>query len=97
MARTNKSPSISETAPLGLGFEEALSKLELLLEQMESEELPLEAMLSKYEEGQKLVEICQARLSSAELRIQQIQKDSAGRITVKSPVPDPSASDPEPA
>jgi exodeoxyribonuclease VII small subunit len=97
MARTNKSPSSSDAVPLGLGFEEALGKLELLLEQMESEELPLELMLSKYEEGQKLVEICQARLSSAELRIQQIQKDSAGRITVKTTVPEPGVSDPESA
>jgi len=36
-------------------FEEALKKLEGIVEAMESNDLPLETLLSKYEEGTKLV------------------------------------------
>ena len=43
----------------GLPFEDALKKLEGLVEAMESEELPLETLLAKYEEGTRLVRTCQ--------------------------------------
>lgn len=97
MARTNKMSSSSDVSPAELGFEEALTKLEALLEQMESEELPLEAMLGKYEEGQKLIEICQSRLTAAEIRIRQIQKDAGGRITARNLEQEESTSDIETA
>ena len=70
----------------GLPFEEALKKLESIVEAMESEELPLETLLSKYEEGTQLARICQERLADAELKIQQLEKNAAGEIKLK-PVP----------
>lgn len=70
----------------GLPFEEALKKLESIVEAMESEELPLETLLAKYEEGTQLARVCQERLADAELKIQQLEKNAAGEIKLK-PVP----------
>jgi exodeoxyribonuclease VII small subunit len=66
-----------------LPFEEALKKLEGVVETMESDDLPLETLLNKYEEGSKLVKICQEKLAEAELKIQQLEKDAAGEMKLK--------------
>ena len=50
---------------------------------MESEELPLEALLAKYEEGTRLAKTCQEKLSEAELKIQQLEKNTAGEMKLK--------------
>lgn len=65
-------------------FEEALKKLEGIVEAMESDELPLETLLAKYEEGARLVKICREKLSEAELKIQQLEKNTAGELKLKS-------------
>lgn len=67
----------------GLPFEDALKKLEGLVEAMESEDLPLEALLAKYEEGTRLVKICQEKLAEAELKIRQLEKNAAGEMKLK--------------
>ena len=67
----------------GLPFEDALKKLEGLVEAMESEELPLEALLAKYEEGTRLARICQEKLAEAELKIRQLEKNTAGEMKLK--------------
>ena len=64
-------------------FEEALKKLEGIVETMESDDLPLEMLLAKYEEGAKLVKICQEKLAEAELKIQQLEKTAAGEMKLK--------------
>jgi exodeoxyribonuclease VII small subunit len=66
-----------------LPFEEALKKLEAIVEAMESEDLPLETLLGKYEEGTQLARVCQEKLSEAELKIQQLEKNAAGEIKLK--------------
>ncbi len=57
-------------------FEEALEKLESIVESMESGELPLEELLARYEEGTRLVKSCQERLATAELRIRELEPRS---------------------
>ena len=69
-------------------FEEALKKLEGLVEAMESEELPLEELLAKYEEGTQLAKVCQAKLAEAELKIQQLEKTASGEMRVKTLAPE---------
>ncbi|MGC9941875.1 MAG: exodeoxyribonuclease VII small subunit [Verrucomicrobiota bacterium] len=64
-------------------FEEALQKLEEIVEAMESDDLPLESLLAKYEEGAKLVKVCQEKLAEAELKIQQLEKNAAGDLKLK--------------
>lgn len=70
----------------GLPFEEALKKLESIVEAMESSELPLEQLLARFEEGTQLTQICQAQLANAEVRVQRLEKTLAGQFELK-PVP----------
>jgi exodeoxyribonuclease VII small subunit len=76
-------PAKADAGKGGLPFEEALKKLEGLVEAMESEELPLETLLAKYEEGTRLVKICQDKLAEAELKIRQLEKNAAGEMKLK--------------
>ncbi len=64
-------------------FEQAMKRLEEIVEQMESGDLPLEDLIGRYEEGMKLVKVCQERLASAEQRIEIITRNSAGKPVVK--------------
>ena len=64
-------------------FEAALKNLEAVVEAMEADDLPLETLLAKYEEGAKLVKICQEKLAEAELKIQQLEKTAAGEMKLK--------------
>ena len=66
-----------------LPFEEALKKLESIVESMESEELPLEALLAKYEEGSRLARLCQDKLAEAEVKIEQLEKTASGDAKLK--------------
>ena len=71
-----------KTAPEA-NFEQAMKRLEEIVERMESGDLPLEQLIVGYEEGMKLVKVCQERLASAEKRIEVITRNSAGKPAVK--------------
>ena len=73
----------AEAAKVSLPFEDALKKLEGVVEAMESDDLPLETLLARYEEGARLVKICQEKLAEAELKIQQLDKNAEGEIKLK--------------
>ena len=64
-------------------FETAMDRLEEIVDQMESGKMMLEELIVRYEEGMKLVKVCQERLASAEQRIQIITRDHAGKPVVK--------------
>ena len=64
-------------------FEESLKKLESIVEQMESGELPLETMTARFEEGVRLVKTCQKRLEEVELKISKLEKDAGGEPALK--------------
>lgn len=64
-------------------FEQAMQRLEKIVEEMESGELPLEELILRYEEGMKLAKVCQERLASAEQRIEIITRNSAGKPIVR--------------
>jgi exodeoxyribonuclease VII small subunit len=66
-----------------LSFEEALKRLEGIVESMEAQELPLETLLTQYQEGTTLAQLCQAKLNAAELKVQQLEKNSKGELTLK--------------
>ena len=84
----NPSKNAGQISAKSLPFEEALKKLEGVVGAMESDELPLEALLAKYEEGTRLVKICQEKLAEAELKIQQLEKGAAGEMKLKPLSPD---------
>jgi exodeoxyribonuclease VII small subunit len=75
--------STDQTAKDALPFEEALKKLEAIVEQMEAGDLPLETLLARFEEGTRLIKICQAKLEEAELKIKQLEKNAAGELALK--------------
>jgi len=83
MSKAVKSAGLAPGAQSDVPFEEALKKLEGIVEAMESDELPLEQLLARFEEGSKLAQVCQARLAEAELKVQQLEKNAAGELTLK--------------
>jgi len=62
-----------------LTFETALGKLESIVDAMESGDVPLAELLAKFEEGSKLLKVCEARLKEAELKIEQLKKQKDGK------------------
>ena len=84
MSKTTKAAPAQAVSGKDLPFEEALKKLESIVETMESDELPLETLLARFEEGARLAKICQTKLAEAELKIQQLEKNAAGELTLKS-------------
>ena len=64
-----------------LSFEDALEKLETIVESMESGDVPLADLLAKFEEGTKLLKVCESRLKDAELKIEQLKKQKDGTVT----------------
>jgi exodeoxyribonuclease VII small subunit len=66
-----------------MNFERAMERLETIVDEMESGKMMLEELIVRYEEGMKLVGICQERLASAEKRIEIITRNHAGKAVVK--------------
>ena len=59
----NKSP---KTPP---NYQAAIAELEAIVNQMESENLPLEQSLSAYKRGAELLKVCQQSLTEAEQQV----------------------------
>lgn len=57
-------------------FEAALEKLETLVASMESGEVPLATLVEKFEEGSRLVKLCEDRLKQAELKIEKLRQEN---------------------
>jgi len=81
----NPAKTTGQTSPAktNIAFEDALTKLEGIVESMETDELPLEQLLAKYEDGVRLAKVCQERLADAELKIQQLEKTAGGELKLK--------------
>jgi len=61
-----------------LSFEDALGQLEAIVETMESGDVPLADLLAKFEEGNKLLKVCETRLKDAEMKIELLKKQKDG-------------------
>ncbi len=61
-----------------LTFEAALTRLEGLVDSMEQGETPLAELLAKYEEGTRLLKVCESRLKDAELKIEKLKRTKDG-------------------
>lgn len=53
-------------------FEQQLEQIEAIVADLESGSLPLDTMLVRYESGMKLIDACQQRLATAELKVTEI-------------------------
>lgn len=61
-------------------FEKALEKLEQIVQEMESGQLPLENALKKFEEGIKLSQFCSEMLDETEKKVSLLMEKSDGTI-----------------
>ena len=68
-------PKIQTDLKDDLHFEDAIERLEKIIEKMENERVPLEEMLKDYEEGTKLLSVCKEKISIARKKVEQINKD----------------------
>ena len=63
-----------------IDFEKSLSKLESIVEVLESENVSLEVSVKKFEEGISLVKSCQKQLKDAELKVNKLLDDGSLEI-----------------
>jgi exodeoxyribonuclease VII small subunit len=64
-------------------FEEALKKLEKIVEELEQGDLSLDEALKKYQEGIELSRMCSARLENAKKKIDVLTKNKKGDFEIK--------------
>ncbi len=86
----SKAAKSAPTAENAASFEEALKKLESIVEAMESDELPLDQLIQRFEEGATLAKLCQDRLSEAEVKVRRLEESLEGVLSSQPPVPDSS-------
>ncbi|KUO56108.1 MAG: exodeoxyribonuclease VII small subunit [Sphingomonadales bacterium BRH_c3] len=68
-----------------LTFEQALTALEEIVQQLESGNVPLDQSIALYERGEMLRKHCQARLDDAQARIERIVTDQSGNASAAVP------------
>jgi len=61
-------------------FEKAMNKLEQIVQELESADLPLEKAIKKFEEGVQLSKFCSEKLDETEKRITILLKDQNDRV-----------------
>ncbi len=61
-----------------LTFEQSLTRLDEIVRHMEKGDVPLEEALSLFEEGTKLVGVCNQLLDEAELKVVRLTKGADG-------------------
>lgn len=59
-------------------FEDALKKLQSLVEKLEKGELPLEEAMECFSEGIKTAQFCHGKLEEAENKVRMLLKDQQG-------------------
>lgn len=70
-----------ETDLSSLSFEDALKRLEAIVQQLESGDVPLDQSITLYAEGDRLRAQCQKRLADAQARIDKITLGGDGGIS----------------
>lgn len=71
----------SKVAVAGLSFDEALLRLEQLVEEMERGELTLESAMQKHAEGTELSQFCLQQLQAAEAAVNKVIKEADGVLS----------------
>ena len=68
-----------------MSFEQALKALEEVVRRLETGEVPLEESIDLYERGEQLRKLCQARLDTAQARIEKIVAGPDGKAVGTEP------------
>lgn len=63
-----------------LSFEKAMEELEQIVQELESEELPLEKAIKKFEEGIKLSKFCNQKLEESEKKVTVLMEGQDGQL-----------------
>lgn len=66
-------------------FEDAMSRLESIVSELEDGDVSLEKSLASFEEGMRLAKVCETKLNEASGRVEKIMRDFAGeekRVTL---------------
>ena len=63
-------------------FEEAYARLEQILEKMNSNAVSLDESIKLYEEADKLILLCQGRLTEAEQKVEILMKNRDGTLVL---------------
>ncbi len=58
----------------GTSFEKSMDRLETIVSEMEDGDLSLDAMITRFEEGQKLLKRCSTKLNEVERKIEVLVK-----------------------
>jgi exodeoxyribonuclease VII small subunit len=61
-------------------FEKAMNKLEKIVQELESTDLPLEKAIKKFEEGVQLSKFCSEKLDETEKKITILLKDQNSHV-----------------
>jgi len=64
-------------------FEDAFSRLEAIVEEMEQDDLPLEDLLKRFEEGIALVKNCRSFLKRAQGKVEEFVEEKNGQWVLK--------------
>jgi exodeoxyribonuclease VII small subunit len=64
----------------GASFEEAMKKLEKIVEELDKGDFSLEESLQKFEEGVKLGQACKRILEKAEFRVRKLVESDEGGL-----------------
>lgn len=83
------------TTLAALSFEDALKRLEAIVQRLESGEASLEDSIGLYTEGQSLKAHCDAKLQAATMRIEAIQQNDAGDAIGTRPFGDTASPQPQ--
>ena len=76
-------PGKSAKKGKGVTFEDAVEKLESIVEEMESDDLPLEKLIVRFEEGASMAKLCGEKLKAAELKVGQLEESLEGELKVR--------------
>ncbi len=66
MAKSNASP---QDAPLPSTYEAAFQELEVLVARLDAGQLPLDELLTQYQRGEALLQLCRTKLEAVEQQI----------------------------
>ena len=64
-------------------FEDAMARLDAIVAKLEEDKLPLDEMLSRYEEGIALARYCGEKLEAAEQKVRLIARKADGSVTLE--------------
>jgi len=63
-------------------FEDAMHRLEEIVQRLEQGDVPLEQAMHLYEEGIALSRLCAGKLKGAELALKRLTKDAEGNFSL---------------